>query len=368
MHKKPRGRTPAGMEWDGEVGAWRQGRGGAFQSSSSASFTSSSSSSASSASASALDSKDDVKRTAGRRRKRAPPALKYDTPFSGRVERPFSLASMATGDGAGDGAGESFLAAATPATDATAAASPATSTAVSVATQEQGALVTCVVGNNRHFRGVILPEAFVQAWLEGTTDDASFTGVLRDVLSRADDLPEWYPGGHGGAKRAKRKQKRKKRVLVIGAGFAGLAAALELKRLGIDVCVLEARDRIGGRCHTVPVPVPVPVPISLAVVLSLTVTLPLSLSISAAAAAAAISVAMIPTPVPVISAPIAVVSVVPTATTLLAIRPPAAAAASPPLCFLWFGRIPLLCPFVCIHEFLLRIAVPIGWVNPLLRL
>jgi monoamine oxidase/CRP-like cAMP-binding protein len=42
-----------------------------------------------------------------------------------------------------------------------------------------------------------------------------------------------------------------KRVLVIGAGIAGLAAARALSQLGYEVTVLEARDRIGGRCWTV---------------------------------------------------------------------------------------------------------------------
>ena len=39
-------------------------------------------------------------------------------------------------------------------------------------------------------------------------------------------------------------------VVVVGAGAAGLAAARELVRAGARVCVLEARDRIGGRILT----------------------------------------------------------------------------------------------------------------------
>lgn len=39
-------------------------------------------------------------------------------------------------------------------------------------------------------------------------------------------------------------------VIVLGAGAAGLAAAAELSRAGRAVLVLEARERVGGRCHT----------------------------------------------------------------------------------------------------------------------
>ena len=40
------------------------------------------------------------------------------------------------------------------------------------------------------------------------------------------------------------------KVLVLGAGIAGLSAAYHLKRAGIEATVLEARDRIGGRVWT----------------------------------------------------------------------------------------------------------------------
>ena len=42
------------------------------------------------------------------------------------------------------------------------------------------------------------------------------------------------------------------RVIVVGAGFAGLAAADALARAGVEVEVLEARDRVGGRVWSVP--------------------------------------------------------------------------------------------------------------------
>ncbi len=43
------------------------------------------------------------------------------------------------------------------------------------------------------------------------------------------------------------QKNRKKSCVIIGAGFAGLAAAHKLKNAGWNVTVLEARDRIGGR-------------------------------------------------------------------------------------------------------------------------
>jgi monoamine oxidase len=52
----------------------------------------------------------------------------------------------------------------------------------------------------------------------------------------------------GAARSASTSHQRQ--VVVVGAGLAGLTCALELTGLGWDVVVLEARDRVGGRVHT----------------------------------------------------------------------------------------------------------------------
>lgn len=54
------------------------------------------------------------------------------------------------------------------------------------------------------------------------------------------------------AKDQKKKPPRDARadVIVIGAGLSGLSSAMLLEEAGLDVQVIEARDRVGGRVHT----------------------------------------------------------------------------------------------------------------------
>lgn len=52
------------------------------------------------------------------------------------------------------------------------------------------------------------------------------------------------------ATRALSRELSGKRVIVIGAGIAGLAAAQTLKRQGAEIVVLEAEDYVGGRIRT----------------------------------------------------------------------------------------------------------------------
>ena len=45
----------------------------------------------------------------------------------------------------------------------------------------------------------------------------------------------------------------KPKVVIIGAGFAGLSAAYRLKQKGCEVTVLESRGRVGGRVFSHPI-------------------------------------------------------------------------------------------------------------------
>ncbi|XWS24447.1 hypothetical protein CRYUN_Cryun28dG0103100 [Craigia yunnanensis] len=63
------------------------------------------------------------------------------------------------------------------------------------------------------------------------------------VQSAAYDNPEWNHCLQGDSE-------VRKKIIVVGAGPAGLTAARHLQRQGFSVVVLEARNRIGGRVYT----------------------------------------------------------------------------------------------------------------------
>jgi monoamine oxidase len=62
---------------------------------------------------------------------------------------------------------------------------------------------------------------------------------LMDVAAEAAPLPLEAQPGHG------------TKIVILGAGVAGLSAAYELGKAGYDCTVLEARDRVGGRNWTI---------------------------------------------------------------------------------------------------------------------
>jgi monoamine oxidase len=70
--------------------------------------------------------------------------------------------------------------------------------------------------------------------------------VLKGMMAAAATLMLSYDR----PQRVEAKPGNNHKIIVVGGGFAGLAAAYELLSAGYDVKVLEARGRLGGRVHT----------------------------------------------------------------------------------------------------------------------
>jgi monoamine oxidase len=83
----------------------------------------------------------------------------------------------------------------------------------------------------------LVDRVFFAGEATATDHPATVHGALRSGMRTAEEVRAVAGGSE--------------RVLVVGAGVAGLAAAAALRGHGHDMQVLEARDRIGGRVDTV---------------------------------------------------------------------------------------------------------------------
>lgn len=77
-------------------------------------------------------------------------------------------------------------------------------------------------------------------YLLETSDRPDDLDNLRELLSPPPDILTLCPKGYG----------KNVRVGIIGGGDAGLSAAFELRRIGCDITLFEASNRIGGRIYT----------------------------------------------------------------------------------------------------------------------
>ncbi|KAI1303187.1 Lysine-specific histone demethylase 1A [Halotydeus destructor] len=106
-----------------------------------------------------------------------------------------------------------------------------------------------------------LRNRILQLWLENPREELIFERALQQieppynsdgplVLRVFNYLERYGLINFGVFKLIKPLTARKGKVIVIGAGIAGLAAAQQLIRYGMQVVVLEARERVGGRIST----------------------------------------------------------------------------------------------------------------------
>jgi lysine-specific histone demethylase 1 len=102
----------------------------------------------------------------------------------------------------------------------------------------------------------------LKMWLENVKQQLTYDFVLKNIEKPFDIDPglikrvftylERYGYINYGifTKLQEVKEKRREKVIIIGAGMAGLMAAQKLQSFGFEVLILEARDRVGGRVAT----------------------------------------------------------------------------------------------------------------------
>ena len=116
--------------------------------------------------------------------------------------------------------------------------------------------VGCVRGGRRSAAARAVKQRSIEL-IQGPSCDVQMSGPRsasrfsrREVLAAGGALgAAVLLGRHGSAAAAARGSLRSDpRVVVVGAGLAGMAAAYQLRRVGVASTVYEARDRLGGRC------------------------------------------------------------------------------------------------------------------------
>jgi len=89
--------------------------------------------------------------------------------------------------------------------------------------------------------GGTVPAVLAGGTVPAMLADGTYPAMLAMGLIPAAPAHEFRPEGDGAGRQ----------VLILGAGLAGMAAAYELTKLGYNCTILEARDRVGGRCWSV---------------------------------------------------------------------------------------------------------------------
>ena len=92
------------------------------------------------------------------------------------------------------------------------------------------------------------------------------TSVGKVEVSHQPEAPEIETCGNNYQSDRVESGAYRKRIIIVGAGPAGLTAARHLQRQGFSITVLEARDRIGGRVYTDRTSLSVPVDLGASII------------------------------------------------------------------------------------------------------
>lgn len=104
----------------------------------------------------------------------------------------------------------------------------------------RGAASYTRVGVQQDTRGTLAEPIHSRLYFAGEATDIDNPGTMRGALH----------SGESAAMRLRATMAPGERIAVIGAGLAGATVAAELADADVEVTVLEARDRVGGRVHS----------------------------------------------------------------------------------------------------------------------